>query len=86
MLFRSKVNGTPVVVTSIGFKRRPFYAPLLERDLRIVPVFDFDPSAISTAGIPPYPSAMVWFEIGLNRTVKSGIDLQGWRLPPCRRG
>src|SRR3954470_6263558 len=30
-----KVNGTTATVNRVGFKRRPFYAPLLERDLRV---------------------------------------------------
>ena len=29
------VDGIPAVVTTVGFKRRPFYAPVLVRDLRI---------------------------------------------------
>ena len=33
--FAVTVNGLPVVVQSVGFKRRPLYAPLVTRDLRI---------------------------------------------------
>lgn len=33
--FSVTVNGTPVAVQSVGFKRRPLYAPLNVRDLRI---------------------------------------------------
>ena len=33
--FSVAVNGTPVAVQSVGFKRRPLYAPLNVRDLRI---------------------------------------------------
>ncbi len=34
-LFAVTANGTPVVVQSVGFKRRPLYGPLAQRDLRI---------------------------------------------------
>ena len=33
--FAVTVDGAPVTVTAVGFKRRPFYAPVLVRDLRI---------------------------------------------------
>ncbi|MBE0546019.1 MAG: glycoside hydrolase family 9 protein [Verrucomicrobia bacterium] len=33
--FAVTVNGQPVAVQSLGFKRRPLYAPLVPRDLRI---------------------------------------------------
>jgi len=33
--FAVTVDGTPVAVTAVGFKRRPLYAPVLVRDLRI---------------------------------------------------
>ncbi len=33
--FAVTVNGQPVAVQSLGFKRRPLYAPLVTRDLRI---------------------------------------------------
>ncbi len=33
--FSVKVNGQPVAVTSVGFKRRPLFAPLTTYDLRI---------------------------------------------------
>lgn len=33
--FTVTVNGQPVIVQSVGFKRRPLYAPLVKRDLRI---------------------------------------------------
>lgn len=33
--FQVTANGTPVPVTTVGFKRRPLYAPLKHRDLRI---------------------------------------------------
>ena len=33
--FAVTVNGSPVAVQSVGFKRRPFYAPLATRDLRL---------------------------------------------------
>ena len=33
--FAVTVNGQPVTVQSVGFKRRPLYAPLVQRDLRI---------------------------------------------------
>ncbi|MCX6955066.1 MAG: glycoside hydrolase family 9 protein, partial [Verrucomicrobia bacterium] len=34
-LFAVTVDGVPATITGIGFKRRPFYAPLFVRDLRI---------------------------------------------------
>ena len=34
-LFAVTANGSPVLVQSVGFKRRPLYAPLAQRDLRI---------------------------------------------------
>ncbi|MDB6115761.1 MAG: hypothetical protein JWQ62_2706, partial [Lacunisphaera sp.] len=33
--FAVTVNGQPVTVTAVGFKRRPLYAPLALRDLRV---------------------------------------------------
>src|SRR5207253_2056277 len=33
--FAVTVDGVPVTVTAVGFKRRPLYAPVLTRDLRI---------------------------------------------------
>jgi hypothetical protein len=33
--FAVTVNGSPVTATAVGFKRRPFYAPLAVRDLRL---------------------------------------------------
>ncbi|MGN6386770.1 MAG: glycoside hydrolase family 9 protein [Verrucomicrobiota bacterium] len=33
--FQVTVDGNPVTVTEVGFKRRPLYAPLKKRDLRI---------------------------------------------------
>jgi hypothetical protein len=33
--FRVTVNGQPVAVSSVGFKRRPLYAPLTKVDLRV---------------------------------------------------
>ena len=33
--FAVTVDGAPASVTAVGFKRRPFYAPVLVRDLRI---------------------------------------------------
>lgn len=68
--FAVTVNGLPVVVQSVGFKRRPLYAPLVTRDLRIenciylqlaAPIADNQTVEVKNPGGTLWPATMPFF-------------------------
>ena len=67
--FAVTVDGVPATVTGIGFKRRPFYAPLFVRDLRIenslylqlaAPVADGQVVTVTNPGALLWPATEIY--------------------------
>ncbi|OYU99534.1 MAG: hypothetical protein CFE26_25500, partial [Verrucomicrobiales bacterium VVV1] len=67
--FAVTVDGMPATITGIGFKRRPFYAPLFVRDLRIenslylqlaTPVADGQVVTVTNPGALLWPATEIY--------------------------